>query len=329
MIIKISTNKLRWLFGLILSLWKELIAVVIMSGLTYFLYEFYDFKTLGLRGAIPIGVMGTALSLFLGFRNNEAYDRWWEARKIWGGIVNYSRTFAIQVLTYITQHQVEDEFKQSVKKIQQQLIYRHLAYINALRLALREQHDLYATELAALLNKNELQQLLTKANKPTQLNYNQSKQLKKVLRDDLIQDFRMYEIMQSLEEFYNLQGKCERIKKTPFPMYYDFFIKVFIVIFLMLLPVSLIGILDDVGKIVDANINWLVVPITLIVAFMFIIIEQTGRYTETPFANAHQDIAMTALCRTIEIDLREMLEEENIPLPLEPIKIFGDGEVLY
>ena len=328
MITKISSNKLLWLVAIVVYLWKYLLFIALLSLSVYGLYEFGGYKVVALKSAIPIGVLGTALSIFLSFRNNAAYDRWWEARKIWGGIVNYSRTFAMQVFTYISDDHLSEDEKKDIGSIQKELVYRHLAYINALRLALREQHDEYEKELMPFLSKAEITTLLSKANKPTQLNFTQASRLKVILKDNLIEDFRLYEMMHSLEEFYNLQGKAERIKKTPFPMYYDFFIKVFLFIFVFFLPISLIGIFDEISQANSININWLVIPVSTIVAFMFIVIEQTGFFTETPFENANEDVPLSGLCRTIEIDLRQMLNESDIPSPFPKRKILIDGEFL-
>jgi putative membrane protein len=329
MIVKLSSRKIVWIFGMVAVLWKEMLFFFTVSFGTFFLYEYFDIKALGLKGAIPLGVLGTAVSLFLSFRNNAAYDRWWEARKIWGGIVNTSRTFAIQVENYITENAVKPEQKASVEKLQTELIYRHLAFINALRLALRGQHDEYETELQQFLSKNELSEILTKANKPTQLNSNQAKAIKNALNDDLKDNFRLYEMMKTLEELYTLQGKCERINNTPFPIYYDFLIQIFLFIFVSFLPLNLIGLFDEISQSIGHNIDWLMIPVAMIVSLMFEVIERAGYYTEAPFENQNQDIPMSALCRTIEIDLREMLGETDIPKPLETIKIFGNGEILH
>lgn len=329
MIVKLSDRKIVWIFGMLALMWREIIFLFVVSFGTFFLYEHFDMKALGLKGAIPLGVLGTAVSLFLSFRNNAAYDRWWEARKIWGGIVNTSRTFGIQVQSYITENSVKSEFKNEVKSLQTELIYRHLAYINALRLALRGQKDEYSKELETLLSKKELTEILTKANKPTQINNQQAKTIKTILNDDLKDNFRLYELMKTLEELYNLQGKCERIKNTPFPMYYDFLIQIFLFIFVSFLPLNLIGLFDDISQSIGYNIDWLMIPVAMIVSLMFEVIERAGYYTETPFKNQHQDIPMSALCRTIEIDLREMLGETEIPKPLATEKIFGNGEILH
>lgn len=329
MIVKISDKKLVWFIGTIALLWRALIFFFVMAFGTFLLYDYYDIKALGLKGAIPLGVLGTAVSLFLSFRNSAAYDRWWEARKIWGGIVNASRTFGIQVQNYVTQNGVKLEHKNNIEKLHTQLIYRHLAYINALRLALREQHDEYESELNELLEPAELSGILAKANKPTQINNNQAKAIRAIINDDLKDNFQVIEMMKTLEELYTLQGKCERIKNTPFPIYYDAFIRIFLFIFVAFLPLNLIGLFDEISQGIDYNIDWVMIPVAMIVSLMFEIIERVGSYTETPFNNQNQDIPMSALCRTIEIDLREMLDETDIPKPFEVEKVFGNGEILH
>ncbi|MFT5832476.1 MAG: putative membrane protein [Cognaticolwellia sp.] len=329
MIVKISDKKLVWFIGTVALLWRALIFFFVMAFGTFLLYDYYDIKALGLKGAIPLGVLGTAVSLFLSFRNSAAYDRWWEARKIWGGIVNASRTFGIQVQNYVTQNGVKLEHKNNIEKLHTQLIYRHLAYINALRLALREQHDEYESELNELLEPAELSGILAKANKPTQINNNQAKAIRAIINDDLKDNFQVIEMMKTLEELYTLQGKCERIKNTPFPIYYDAFIRIFLFIFVAFLPLNLIGLFDEISQGIDYNIDWVMIPVAMIVSLMFEIIERVGSYTETPFNNQNQDIPMSALCRTIEIDLREMLDETDIPKPFEVEKVFGNGEILH
>lgn len=329
MIVKLSDNKLVWIFGMLVVLWREVLFVFIVSFGTYLMYYHFELKALGLKGAIPLGILGTAVSLFLSFRNNAAYDRWWEARKIWGGIVNTSRTFGIQVQTYINENTVKSEYKSTISNLHTTLIYRHLAYINALRLTLRSQKEEFKQELHELLSENELNDILAKANKPTQINNQQAKYIRSILKDELKDNFQVIEMMKTLEELYTLQGKCERINNTPFPIYYDFLIRIFLFIFVTFLPLNLIGAFDEISVSIGYNIDWLMIPVAMIVALMFEVIERAGYYTETPFKNQHQDIPMSALCRTIEIDLREMLGETDIPKPLETQKIFGNGEILH
>lgn len=313
MFVEFNRAPYRTLGGSVLYMWRELLASTIIVSIVYVCYEFLGIKSVALHNAIPLGVVGTALSIFLGFRNNSAYDRWWEGRKIWGGIVNISRTFGAQMMTYVTDaHTQKDSSTDPVEKVHKEMIYRHIAYINALRLHLRKQFDAYEEVLAPYLPEDELKELLKKKNKPTQINFNQAQRLKSILKDNLIEDFRLYEMMKSIEVLYELQGKCERIKNTPFPLYYSMFTRLMLFIFILFLPLSLIHAFGALG------VTWLVIPICVATTFVLSVIERTSRTTENPFENFYGDVPMSGLCRTIEIDLREMLGETELPESLAP-----------
>jgi len=135
----------------------------------------------------------------------------------------------------------------------------------------------------------------------------------------LIEDFRHMEMMSCLEEFYNLQGKCERINNTPFPRQYAYFSTLFVWLFILLLPFGLIGEFMDMGH----DLMWLMIPFSVIISWVFYTMEAVGDNSEDPFENFINDVPMTALCRTIEIDLREMLGETDLPP-----KIQAEGGIL-
>ena len=257
----------------------------------------------------PVTVLGGGLAIFLAFRNNSAYDRWWEARKIWGGIVNYSRTFAMQVISFSSDsnnpqmHASEEE----LKKWQKQMIYRHIAWLYALIIHLRKQDNW--DELKPYLSEEEMKILPDFINKPTQLINLQGKNLKYAFEKGIIDSFRHIELSEKLEEFYNLQGKNERIKNTVFPYYYNYFTRVFLWLFVLCLPMALV---DEMG--------WATIPMTIAVSFVFSILEKAGGITEEPFENRAADTPMTTISRAIEIDLRQMLGEKDLPKPM-PIKI--------
>ncbi len=124
------------------------------------------------------------------------------------------------------------------------------------------------------------------------------------------------QMMRCLEEFYNLQGMCERIKNTPFPRQYAYFSTVFVWIFIILLP---FGLVQEFNKIADGAIVWLTVPFSVLISWIFITIEAVGDNSEDPFENYINDVPMTAISRTIEIDLREMLGEVDLPPKTEPV----------
>ncbi len=309
----IVRRRLKWSI-IIRNAWKLLLAWGILSGAAYVLYFHYGIKSIAIPFA-PVGVLGTALSIFLGFRNSSSYDRWWEARKTWGGIVNSSRTFARQALTLGTlRHTKGDVTEEQLREFRRSIIYRHLAWVNALRFQLRGQAGsaMWKEEMGKFLAPEELEQLEQARNKATQLILEQGKQIADGTHRGIFEDFRHMQLDNTMTELYNLQGACERIKNTPLPRQYDFFNLVFLHIFVALLPFSLLGIFED------SSLPVLLVPLTMISGFMFYIVEGVGRRNEDPFENKITDTPMTALCRTIEIDLRQMLGEENIPEKIEP-----------
>lgn len=281
----------------------------------------------------PLGTIGVAVAFYVGFKNSQAYDRFWEARKIWGGIVNVSRAWGNQVLTFVSSHHAPHDVDESdVKNIQRSLIYRQLAWINVLRYQLRrktpwafvakrgakkymQETDVEAmrAEIAELLVDEERQVICAQANGATQVLRWQSEELKQVVENQLTEEFRLISMMGLITEMYALQGKCERIKNTPFPRQYAYFSGVFVLIFIGLLPLGIVGELADRGN----PMIWLTVPISVVISWIFWTMESVGDSSEDPFENFINDVPMSALCRTIEIDLRQMLGETDTPPPLQ------------
>lgn len=289
--------------GLIKFGWKQCVLFALISSSICLIFLEADFTHI----AIPLGtlaILGTAVSIVLGFRNNSAYGRWWEARMIWGGIVNQSRTWAAQVTTCLTPGEGEQAEAAALEK---ELIYRHIAYLNALRIQLRQQQVWH--EVTPFLPEAEGQQLATWRNQATQINARNAARLRDALDRGWLDPFRHVALLDTVEQFYELQGKCERIKNTPLPRQYSFFTTVFVWIFIVLLPMGFVK-----------ELQWWTVPISVLIGWIFMALEQVGRYTEDPFDNFVHDVPMTALCRTIEIDLRQMLGETELPPPIEPVR---------
>ncbi len=261
---------------------------------------------------LPFGVvamLATALAIFLAFRNNSAYDRWWEARKIWGGIVNSSRTFGRQVMTLTS---LSQEPTEAVAAYQKELIYRHIAWINALRLQLRKETTW--DEIKPLLEPEEFDWAMQTQNHATQLVQKQGLRLADGRKQKLIIEARYLEILdETLTSLYDLQGKAERIKNTPLPRQYDYFPRVFLFLFVTLLPSGMITELKEVDS------SWMVIPLATVVSYVFYVLMRVGEFNEDPFEGRFSDTPMTALCRTIEIDMREQLSETDLPPKLEPV----------
>jgi ion channel-forming bestrophin family protein len=287
---------------------------------------------------LPMSVIGIAVALYIGFKNSQAYDRFWEGRKIWGGIVNYSRTWTMQVLSFVTnKHATVKLSDDELKAIHKELVYRHIAWMNALRINLRRpnyfsikkrgmvksfhekisEEDDWKNDVAFFLEGQECNRIESVANVPAQIVRRQAERLRQLTeKDGLIDDFRHMEMMRVLEEFYNLQGMCERIKNTPFPRQYAFFSKIFTWIYILILPLGLVGAFADM----EHGYEWMAVPFYIVISWIFMTMEQVGDYSEDPFDGSINDVPMSALCRTIEIDLRQMLGETDLREKIQPVE---------
>lgn len=286
------------------------------------------------------------MAFYVAFKNNSAYERFWEGRKIWGGIVNSSRKWTNGVLAYVD-HAGE---RADTHTVNQELLYRHLAWINALRLQLRrtsrffdkpargtkkrlEDHaehmrNDWDKELSPFLDPAELERLMPMANTATHLVVQQGQQVAGLVEDGRLDLFRQLELMGILDELYDLQGKAERIKATPFPRQYAEFSRLFTRVFVFLIP---LGMLDVFGDHIDQALRgqtWLwIVPMVLssvLVSWVFRTMEGIGDASEDPFERSMNDVPMNALCIVIERDLRQLLGETDVPEPEQPI----DG-ILY
>lgn len=312
--------KLIWQFA-----WRYLLFYLIWSGLIVVVYVNLEWRWAAVP-FLPIGIVGTAVAFYVGFKNNASYERLWEARRIWGSLVNASRTFGVFVLDYVD----------APLETKRELIYRQLAYLNTLRVQLRkrniwERNDEIAIavverhhalrkrplhdELAAFLPPAEIDFYAERQNPPTQVLRRQSERLAELQRAGALDDFRHMEFGRIFQEFYNQQGACERIKSFPFPRQYAHFSKVFTWIFVLLLPFGLVNEFAKLGP----GCAWLAVPFHMLVSWIFVTMELVGDASENPFENGINDIPMTAICRNVEIDLREMLGETELPARIQPV----------
>lgn len=281
--------------------WKHSIFVLVYGASIYLIYDIYKFEVFEVD-FLPIGTLGTMVAFLLGFKNNTAYERWWEGRKIWGGIVNMSRTLSAQVTAYIGYN----DSTMSITPSKKEILYRQLAYINSLRLQLRKEETW--GDIKEFLSDQEYQFIMTKSNKATHINILQAQHFENLRRSNKIENFRLYELMNTIEKLYDLQGKAERIKSTPLMRHYAFFTSAFVWLFILLLPFGFIG----------ENIKWVGIPLFFMVATIFNMIDKSGSLTEDPFENEFNDVALTSICNTIEIDIKEILQEKEIPKKLSP-----------
>ncbi|MEC3874170.1 bestrophin family protein [Chryseobacterium salviniae] len=276
----------------------------LLVAITVFVLHHFKIIDLTLPFSIA-GILGSALAIFIAFRNQSSYARWWEARTIWGGIINNSRIFARQLIANVDNAvTIGKVSQQDAGFYKKEMIDRQIAFAHSLRLHLRKQESLQ--EFQHLLSESEFNELRQKQNRPNILLNTQGIRIKEAMQKEMLGAFDNISMEPNLATFSNWQGACERIKNTPLPMNYQYFTKLFLYVFIFVLPICLIG---DFTKM---NIGFMVIPVSFIISFVFSVMNRVGEINENPFENQMSDIPMTALCNTIERDLKEMLGE---PMP--------------
>lgn len=327
--------------GVLAFSWFHIVWISVWSIFVASIFYFIDPDWLDIPW-LPISIVATAVAFYIGFKNNSSYDRLWEARKIWGAIINSSRMWGATVRSYVSNQFDSSATEQDLKEIHRILLYRHIAYLYILRSQLliptEWEHvnqskfvrrlaekrmkevgvglyndDELEPKLEKYLEEVEMKRIINYKNSATQLIDQQSQHLQMLRKQDKIDDFRHMELQKILNDFYTHQGKAERIKKFPFPRQYGGTSFILVAIFIFLVP---FGFASEFSKL-GANGVWLSVPFSILVSWIYIIMELVGDYSENPFEGMGNDIPMLSLCRTIEIDLLEMLDEDEIPAAIQ------------
>ena len=265
-------------------------------------YIDHPFKVIAIPD-LTVSVLGAALGILLGFRTNSAYARWWEARQLWGALVNSSRSLARQAIAFTRdlppeQQAVGDQFAR-------QLVYTQIAFVHSLRCALRKQAPW--EEIAPFLDPSFLTELRGEQNVPAAILQHMGEEAGHAANSGLLSEWRLIRLDSTFTDLANVQGACERIKNTPLPRQYDHYPEIFVQAYCLLLPFILV----DEAKLFTP-------VITLAISFVFLILNRIGKNLEDPFENTVYDTPMTALSRTIEINLRQALHETKLPPPLQP-----------
>lgn len=316
---------------------KDIYILTIIAAIPTTIYQLTHWKWLALPW-LPIALIGTAVAFVIGLKNNASYDRAWEARKIWGGIVNSSRTWSIMVKDYVTNHYTDNPItKEELHAIHVVLVKRHVAWLAALRYQLREPRNWEAMQqsynkefreqyytvpeyqvemkeaLKPYLNTFELEKIMSKANKAANIIGLQSAQLRELHEKGLIDDFRHMEMENILKEHFELEGKSERIKNYPYPRQLSTMNHWFIRIFSILIPFGMLQEFEKLGT----EYVWLTIPFAVLVSWVFSTMEKIGEATENPFEGSANDTPITSMSRGIEIDMLDIIDE---PHGLKPIK---------
>jgi putative membrane protein len=284
--------------------WKVDIMILICCTIAYLVDNYW----LESHVSIPLSistVLGTAIAFFIGFNNNQAYDRWWEARKIWGALVNDSRSWARNLLYYC-----KTEMSDESQHITRRMIYRHLAFLYALKASLRKVPDEYYT---GYLGEGEADFVRTQSNIPNAILNLQSEDIQLLSRQGVIDGFRFREINGLMVKFCDEMGQSERIRNTVFPPSYLFFTRLFIWFYVILSTLMM-----------SESIDYWSILFGWAFGFVFHVTHMNGVSLMNPFEPTQMAIPLDSIARTIEINLLEMLGHENVPSPVEPI----DGQFL-
>lgn len=288
-------------FGLLQWQWRPVVLYMLAATVVVVAEHVFDISAF-LLPTTPVVVVGGAIGIFVSFRTNSAYDRWWEGRKLWGQLVNSSRHFASQVLVYLPR----DDGRPSA--LQRELIRRQIAYAHALRILLREQDLRSDGEFLAML-PDDSTRIAHESNPTHALLHRQFERLTAEREAGRLDELPMQSLDDTLRSLIDLQGGCERIKKTPFPRGYEFIAKRLTEAFGMLLPLGLVGNMDN---------DWVAIPLTVLVCLAFTLIGEVGRVLEDPFTMFWPALPLSALSRTIEVNLRERLGETELPAMMNP-----------
>ncbi|MGN7801411.1 bestrophin family protein [Ensifer sp. 22521] len=241
----------------------------------------------------PFALLGIALSVFLGFRNNACYDRWWEARKDWGQLIFTSRDLARQTLVMV-------DAKASENAARQRLLNIAIAFAHALVGHLRPGN--HAARALARLPDDLAPGYKASRNAPDYLLREMGRDLAGLRASDAISDFQWAQLDGTVGRMSATLAACERIRNTPVPFGYTLLLHRTAYLFCFLLP---FGFADALG--------WATPFVTALVAYTFFGLDALGDELEEPFGVLPNDLPIMALAETIEINLREALGETDLP----------------
>ena len=276
---------------------------------------------------LPIALVGAAVAFITGFKNNASYARTWEARQIWGAIVNSSRTWGILVCALIDDQEAR-----------RRLFYRHFAWLTALRFQLREPRawetmncpdnveyrrrykvpeweSKLEQELTPLLSETDLRHVLARKNRAAHLIHLQSQDVRGLTAPTAESELRRLELERTLAALIESQGKCERIKNFPYPRQFATLNLFFVWLLIAVVPLGLLREFERFGD----GFAWVTIPASVLVSWVFHTMDKIGDASESPFQGGPNDVPITSMSRGIEIDMREMLGETDLPPAIGPV----------
>ncbi len=281
---------------------KKPFALIIIYNVIMLVIDIYtDLVFLSLPISL-LTVPGTVIGLLLAFRTNSAYDRWWEARKVWGQIVNDSRTLTRQLTAFCDYDNTDNE---NVKLLIKSIVYRQISWCYTLCRTLRLQPPW--KELSDFVSLEELENMKSSKNIPNSLLQTNAIELSKLRKEANLDTFQYMQLDTTLRSITDSMGKCERIKNTIFPVMYSRFLDLLIYIYIISLPFSL----------VDVSV-FVLLPASLTLSFALLAVDKIAFFLQDPFDDCPTDIPMYTLSRNIEINLKQQLGEKKLPEAITP-----------
>jgi len=239
---------------------------------------------------MPLTLLGSALVVLISFRNSSAYNRWWEARTLWGAVVNSSRSFGRQVLTLV------DDANGDANPVKATLLRRQVAYVYSLTASLKGAPC--PVELQAFVRAEEFERRGRSNNFANDILNGSANLLALEYKAGRLDSIRLARLESTLVDLSNSQGGLERIANTPLPYPYVYFPRLFISLFCLIVPVGLVE-----------SLEWYTPLASTVVGFMLLAIERIGTDLQSPFKPSEHQIQMDAICGTIEKNLESMQRE--------------------
>lgn len=300
---------------------RNLFLLLLISIVPVLLYELLALHWLIVPWPI-VAFLGTATAFVVGFKNQQTYNRTWEARDIWALKIGLSRAWAMMCRDFIKDRDMAHE-----------IASRHLAWLTVLRYELRskrawenidksynrEYASLYtipereialSTVLQKYISDDEVEKVISASNPLTQLMSLQSAALVSLSDTGELDNARFFELHKYLREFSTLQARSEKIKNFPYPRQYATVNRIFVWLFCFLLPFAMLKEFNSFNEFVTGlmkgHMVWLVIPFSMIISWVYTSLDQVGESTENPFEGSPNDIPISRMCQDIENELRAM-----------------------
>jgi putative membrane protein len=295
------------------------------------LYQVCGWRWLGLPWPV-LAMLGTAASFIVGFKNAQTYARTVEAQQIWSSLTASSRYWGL----------IARDFPASGPATA--LVTRHLAWLTAVRYQLRSariweaaaqapnaefqeksfgvpEHAMpLEVALATYLPGEAITELIAAGNVPSALMSQQSRAIRDLFANNDIPVLHHTEMQKTLKDLLDQHARAERVKNAPYPRQYAIINSIFVWSFALLLPLGVVREFSQLNApgVMQGQMAWLAVPFSVLVAWMYVALDQVGESTENPFEGGANDVPITYICASIELELRAMLGERDTAALPEP-----------